>query len=99
MARLVNNWDADIYITGHDHKLASSVTPRLGINTKGEFTDRPVALVQSGTYLKTKQPGIQGYEVKKGLRPNPIGCSAISIKGNDRGNFSIALTLKHSTTV
>lgn len=99
MARTVLSWDADIYITGHDHKLASTVNPRLGISIKGAFTDRPVGLIQSGSYLKTKQPGIQGYEVKKGHRPVPIGCSAISISGNDRGNFSIGLTLKHHTTI
>ena len=99
MSRLVINWDADIYVTGHDHKLATAVTPRLGISIKGKFTDRPVALIQSGTYLKTKQPGIQGYEVKKGHKPNPIGCSEMVIAGNHLSNFSIELKLKHHTTI
>ena len=99
MERLAITWDADIYITGHDHKLASTVRPRLGINSHGNFTDRPVALIQSGTYLKSKQVGIQGYEVKKGYKPSPIGCPRITIKGNHLSNFSIGLTLKHHTTI
>lgn len=99
MERLVINWDADIYITGHDHKLTSGIEPRLGINTSGKYTDKPVAFINSGTYLKTKQVGIQGYEVKRGGKPTPIGCSHITIWGNGERNFGMELAIKHNGRV
>ena len=95
LAGLVKEWDADIYVTGHNHKMVSAISPRLGINTSGKYYSRSVVLITSGTYLKTKQVGIQGYEVKKGGKPTPIGCSKIRIKGNNAGNFGIEAGIEH----
>jgi len=86
-------YEADLYITGHVHRLQSIKSTKLIINTSGKLLSRDVAFVNSGTYLRMKQEGMEGYEVKKGLPPTVIGSPHININYARHNSFSLEVVI------
>lgn len=79
LSDLMTGYEADIYIMAHNHRLITTKLRRKYITVRGNPQDRDIVFLTSGTYLDTKQNGIEGYEVKKGFMPLPIGCSHVDI--------------------
>jgi len=76
---MILGYDADLYIMGHDHRIITMKAARQYLNTSGKLITKEIALVNSGSFLNMKQDGIEGYEVKKGMLPLPVGCPYINI--------------------
>lgn len=87
--RLAAHYDADIYALGHVHRIMAFPSVRLGITSRGQYSKKPMVFLNTGTYLKSKQEGIEGYEVKIGYPPVPIGCPVINVSYDDKEGFRL----------
>lgn len=77
---LATSVDADIYLLGHNHWLLTFAKPRLGLSRNGDrYIRKTLHFVNTGTYLKSKMLGHDGYEVVKGYSPTIIGSPIIKI--------------------
>ena len=78
------NWEADIFLYGHDHKKQSVNIERTGF-TAGALIAMPKLVVLCGTYLKTfSSDENPTYSERAGYSPTPIGGLTIEIKPNNR---------------
>lgn len=93
MLDLATSYDADLFIMGHVHRMQSMKTARLSLNTRGTLLSKDVAFIISGTYLKMKQEGMEGYEVKKGLPPTTIGSPYVNIFCDHHYNVHFELVI------
>lgn len=93
MLDLATNYDADLFIMGHVHRIQSMKTARLSLNTRGTLLSKDVAFIISGTYLRMKQEGMEGYEVKKGLPPTTIGSPYVNIFCDHHYNVHFELVI------
>ena len=77
----MNSWDADIYLTGHHHRLVSEKKTRLSITRKGRAQERKHSVigVGCGGYFKGYKEDITTYVEKHGYPPTDIGCAKIHI--------------------
>lgn len=92
MLDMVLGYEADLYILGHDHRIITMKCMRKWLNTKGSLVNLPQCFLNSGSFLDMKQEGIEGYEVKKGMLPLPVGCPHANIKFKKKHNsFEIEL--------
>jgi len=82
LERLPMKFDANIYVIGHVHKQMAFPKVSLGISTKGKLIKRSMVMVSASSFLKTKQDGMEGYEVVKGLGPVPIGYTDVKVRMN-----------------
>jgi len=74
------NWDADIFLYGHDHHRIAKELPRLGLVGK-KLIAKPQHICLCGTFLRTYLEGKDAtYGEKKGYDPVAIGCMDLIIK-------------------
>jgi len=97
LLNLATQIDADVYIMGHNHNMQSFMKPRLGITERGRYIKKPMAFLNSGTFLKSKMLGHDTYEVLKGYPPTTVGCPHINIKpDSETGDMAIELVCKQT---
>ncbi|MFX0194514.1 MAG: hypothetical protein ACFFCW_00205 [Candidatus Hodarchaeota archaeon] len=76
----IPNFDADLFLFGHDHQKDTKVFPRLGM-VGDKLMSKDKRLCLCGTFLRTYLPGIEAtYGEKHGYPPVPIGGTTIMIK-------------------
>jgi len=74
------NWDADIFLYGHDHHRLAKELPRLSLVGK-KLVAKPQHICLCGTFLRTYLEGKDAtYGEKKGFDPVAIGGMDIIIK-------------------
>jgi len=79
----LSQFDCDIALYGHTHRLQADTMPRLGI-VGDKLVSKEKHLVICGTFLKTFSDGTDAtYAEQLGLQPAKIGGATISIKPND----------------
>lgn len=77
--RQMADWDADIFVFGHDHNLDAKPYARYSL-AGNSLIYKPKWLIIGGTYLETMQVGGDPtYAEVKGYRPVPIGGTTIEI--------------------
>lgn len=78
---LVQDFDADIYLMGHDHAYLTGIKPRLSISSYGapRLIAKPVACVATGSFLKGYEQGTTTYVEKAGLSPVMLGTPTIEV--------------------
>lgn len=70
----------DAIFMGHTHKLATGADVRIRYDDeKGDFTDRPVMLLNSGSFLKAYLKGNVAYPETGGLPSLALGHGAITV--------------------
>jgi len=85
LMRLVNDIQADIYLMGHLHCVATYTPDRL-LLVNGRIKSRQLIAVMTGSWLKTYAQPKQGqqlnasYGERKGYKPSRIGCPIIHIR-------------------
>jgi len=83
------NWDADLFLYGHVHKLQSDKLPRLGMRGKS-LVAKPKTMVICGTFLKTYMDGTDAtYSEVCGYPPTSIGGVNIDITPESKGWITI----------
>lgn len=91
LVRLVNDFEADIYLMGHLHAKTTHETNRLGL-VNGRITAVPVKASITGAWLKAYEQPEDGkssdpsYVEKKGYKPAVIGCPIIRIRPDNYCN-------------
>lgn len=78
---IMEQYDADIVLFGHDHHKFGRRFIRLGVTSNGEtkIIKKPVIIAATGSYLKTIVHGDTTYAEKAGYPPNDIGVVRIDI--------------------
>ena len=80
------NWDADLFLYGHVHRLAEDRVARLGITAGHKFISKSMHLGICGTFLKTFSSTLDPtYSEVKGYPPAFIGGLTITITPNKIG--------------
>ncbi len=78
----ISQFDCDIALYGHTHRLQADTMPRLAI-VGDKLVSKEKHLVICGTFLKTFSEGTDAtYAEQMGLQPAKIGGAVISIKPN-----------------
>jgi hypothetical protein len=79
-SRDASQFDADIALYGHTHRLQTDTMPRLAV-VGDRLVSKEKHIVLCGTFLKTFSDGTDcTYAESAGLPPAKIGCPTISIK-------------------
>lgn len=84
------NWDADVYLLGHDHRRTAWTESTLGLTSKGvpRAMERTKVFARVGAFLKTYKhedcvpkvtPHFPGYGEEKAFRPAGLGWIEITI--------------------
>jgi hypothetical protein len=76
---MANNFDADIFLQGHDHNRVIDYKNRLGLSANGKFVNRRLLLARTGTFLKTYEVNKPSYGVDALYPPSDLGGVKISI--------------------
>jgi hypothetical protein len=76
----VLNWDADVYLYGHGHKLLTDTVPRLSLQGEAKLVSKDLLICLCGTFLKTYILGETTYSEKKGYPPISVGGVSISMR-------------------
>jgi len=73
--------DADVYLAGHIHNHASTITPQYSLPRRGALglTSRDVATVIATSFLKPKLEGFVDYTGKKGYAPPDQGLVYLNV--------------------
>ena len=91
LMRLVNEFEADIYLMGHLHAIAQYTPARLAVR-RGKIKSTNLAAAITGswltTYTQSKGDSNPSYGEKKGYKPSRIGCPVVRIDPN-AGSFTI----------
>ena len=91
LMRLVNEFEADIYLMGHLHAKSTYETARLGLSN-GRIWNKPVKAAITGSWLKAYDQPDEGEEAdpsyveKKGYKPSVIGMPIIEITPDNYNN-------------
>lgn len=81
-SKIMNHFDADVYLLGHVHKKQSDRIPRLSISGD-KLISRPRILGITGSFLKTYSKGPESsYAERAGYPPTELGGIIINIKPN-----------------
>jgi hypothetical protein len=87
-------YDADIYLMGHRHVRQTVESLRIGPDIARGHAQRKRVGIFSGSYLNSllEVDGqvIDTYALRKGLRPQPLGCTYIEVRP-DKKFFNIVL--------
>ena len=81
LMRLVNDIQADVYLMGHLHAVASYTPSRLWLSPQRKIKSTKLIALMTGSWLRTYGQG-EGisYGEEKGYRPSSIGCPCICFK-------------------
>lgn len=72
--RLLIDYDADIYLTGHTHKPFAMPFPRVGIDRNGKMVSRDRWLANTGSFMKLLADGpVPSWAETKGFRVVKLG--------------------------
>jgi len=91
LMRLVNEFEADIYLMGHLHAKSTYETARLGLSN-GRIWNKPIKAAITGSWLKAYDQPDEGqesdpsYVEKKGYKPAVIGMPVIEITPDNYNN-------------
>ena len=86
---VMNHFDADIYLMGHQHKLASAPIDSISmtLNDPPKLTTRTRYMVATGGYLRAYEAGAKvglvprgSYVEQRMLTPTSLGCSKIYVE-------------------
>jgi hypothetical protein len=81
----IKNWDANIFLYGHDHQRKGDRIPRLGLSGN-KLISKPILIGVCGSYLKTyTETHEPSYSEEKGYPPVEIGGIKVKIKPRRRG--------------
>jgi len=84
LERLPTSYGANIYAMGHTHTPIAFPKDRLALTEKGNYVEEPIMVINTGSFLKTKQENMEFYEVKAGFPPASIATTYVTIKYNSR---------------
>lgn len=91
LMRLVNAFTADIYLSGHLHKLATYCPERLELDRGFRIRQKRLIATLTGSWLKAYQQGEHiSYAEAKGYKPTQLGCPMIEIRPETK-EFSVVL--------
>jgi len=91
-SRFITEYDADVYLTAHDHDMFWKKIARVGINNSGQMVDRPVILANAGAFKKTLTDGdVPSWEETRGFPPRLLGGLVLEIEIDRHGwvDFSV----------
>ena len=79
---LMSSYQADIYLSGHDHDKIGKRKPRLSITSTGKprLKSTPAILGRTGTFLRTAQQGTTNYAEVAGYPPTDLGVLRIDMR-------------------
>ncbi len=73
-SRLIYSYDADIFITAHDHQCWVKRMARIGITNTGKMQDKDIILCNTGAFKKSlSDSDVPSWEETKGFPPRQIG--------------------------
>lgn len=73
-SRLIYSYDADLYVSGHDHQLWSKKLSRIGITSTGKMEDKTIFLANTGAFCKSvSDTDSPSYAEVKGYPPRVLG--------------------------
>jgi predicted phosphodiesterase len=75
---LVRNYDAEIYLSGHDHMKMGSRHVKL-YKAGSRIAHKPVILARTGSFKKAVVPNDISWEETRGFPPSDIGCVKITL--------------------
>lgn len=79
-SRFIYSYDADLYVTAHDHQLYTKRLCRVGINQSGNMQDKTIILCNTGAFLKSlSDTDSPGYGEVKGYPPRVLGGLVIDL--------------------
>ena len=79
-SRLIYSYDADCYISAHDHQLWSKRLSRIGVTSTGKMEDRTILLCNTGAFCKTlSDTDSPSYSEVKGYPPRVLGGIVIDL--------------------
>jgi len=84
LERLPSSYDANIFAMGHTHTPIVFPRDRLVLTENGNYIRQPIMLLNTGSFLKMKQEGVEGYEVLGGFPPSSIATVYTTIRYNNR---------------
>lgn len=83
LIRISFNWDADIYVAGHCHRLLAVSLPQLHVDG-GKIKERNRLFVLSGSYYKSYIEGASSYAEVRRYNPNPLGSPEIVLRSDGK---------------
>jgi hypothetical protein len=85
-ARLISHYDADLYITAHDHDFWLKKVARIGINGNGKMQHKNVVLANTGAFKKSlSDSDTPSWEETKGFPPRLLGGLVLDMKPEKNG--------------
>lgn len=73
-SRLIYAYDADCYVTAHDHQLYYKRLSRVGVNQSGNMQDKTIILCNTGAFCKSlSDSDMPAYAEVKGYPPRVLG--------------------------
>jgi len=85
-SRFTQYYDADIYITAHDHDCWTKKIARIGINAAGKIQHRDQMICNTGAFMKTLSSGrVPSWAETRGFPPRNLGGVVLDIKPENHG--------------
>ena len=79
-SRFVHYYDADIYVTAHDHDHWTKKVARIGITNTGKMIDKNMILCNTGAFMKTlSDTDIPSWSETRGFPPRSLGGIVLDI--------------------
>lgn len=80
---MADNAEADIYLSGHDHKKWVAMKNRLVLTDGGSgrlnLRHKKIMMVRTGSFLKGYEPGAESYVARAGMSPTDLGVVKIEL--------------------
>lgn len=85
-ARAVQYYDADIFLSGHDHDAWIKRVARIGLNNNGNIQNRDLILANTGSFLKTLSEGsTPSWAETRGFPPRNLGGIVLELMPEKNG--------------
>jgi hypothetical protein len=79
-SRFTQYYDADIYVTAHDHDCWTKKIARIGINRTGKVQHRDQVICNTGAFMKTLSDGrVPSWAETRGFPPRSLGGVVLDI--------------------
>jgi len=82
-ANSFDGWDFCLY--GHNHQCHCHVESKTAMSIKNNIVERPVYIVNTGTFMRTHHEGRTTYSERKGYPPTAIACPLIKVTNRNSG--------------
>lgn len=95
-------FEGDIYAMGHDHQCGTFLNNRLVTAWQGAeptVRARPQMLLRTGSFLRSYNPGGQGYLTKRAAPPAHLGCIKLDLSIKARKHMNAPKEMEFEATV